>query len=132
MAKGNVINSHVTGNIKDVESNDSSHELNSLHVGGLSGVVSEGSFIINSFTTVNIELLPTFYRKKYSGGLVGELYAANISNSYALGNVNGGGGQAGGLVGVLTYGTIRDSYAKGNVSGNFCCRWSCWLEWQRP
>ena len=50
------------------------------------------------------------------GGLVGENYNGNISNSYSTGNVTGDKWYVGGLVGS-NYGTVSNSYSTGNVTG---------------
>jgi hypothetical protein len=50
------------------------------------------------------------------GGLVGENYNGNISNSYSTGNVTGEQ-EVGGLVGENNNGNISNSYSTGNVTG---------------
>ncbi|CAN1523786.1 Filamentous haemagglutinin, N-terminal [Methylophilaceae bacterium] len=54
------------------------------------------------------------------GGLVGDNYGGNIRNAYSSANVevNSAGSSAGGLVGHNQYGSISYSYATGRVSGN--------------
>jgi hypothetical protein len=51
------------------------------------------------------------------GGLVGENYNGNISNSYSTGNVTGED-NVGGLVGT-NEGTVSNSYSTGNVTGAY-------------
>ncbi|MFI4911806.1 MAG: GLUG motif-containing protein [Sedimentisphaeraceae bacterium JB056] len=51
------------------------------------------------------------------GGLVGQ-HSNTLSNSYALGNVQGSVAPVGGLVGWNEGGTITSCYAAGNVSSN--------------
>jgi flagellin-like protein len=50
------------------------------------------------------------------GGLVGDNYNGNISNSYSTGNVTGEQ-EVGGLVGENNNGNISNSYSTGNVTG---------------
>ena len=52
------------------------------------------------------------------GGLLGYGDSAQISNSYATGNVSGGqSADVGGLIGVAQNGTFESSYSTGAVSG---------------
>jgi len=51
------------------------------------------------------------------GGLVGDNYNGNISNSYSTGNVTGEQ-EVGGLVGKNDNGNISNSYSTGNVTGD--------------
>jgi hypothetical protein len=53
----------------------------------------------------------------YVGGVVGENYEGNISNSYSTGNVTGELDNVGGLAGS-NYGTVSNSYSTGNVTGD--------------
>ncbi len=53
----------------------------------------------------------------FVGGLVGYNMGGMVKNSYATGNVTGGGNGVGGLVGE-NIGTVENSYATGNVSGD--------------
>ena len=137
---GTVTNSYATGSVTGnpasldpsnyVTSNDSGESL-AGYVGGLVGI-NEGT-VSNSYANVTVT----------GGGQVGGLAGANrgcngctptftatISNSYALGNVNGGSinynasssssfnSSSGGLVGASEdYSAISNSYATGNVTG---------------
>ena len=84
----------------------------SSYVGSLVGWNSSNSTISNSYATAGVVSVG-------SGSLeIGGLVGANvgvISDSYATGNVSGGGNYVGGLVGADS-GTISDSYATGSVS----------------
>ena len=51
------------------------------------------------------------------GGLVGEIWFGEISESYVAGNVEGAGNNVGGLVGYMEMSEISESYATGNVEG---------------
>ncbi|MBS3817338.1 MAG: hypothetical protein KGY76_07230 [Candidatus Thermoplasmatota archaeon] len=81
-------------------------------VGGLVGLNVVGA-VNNSYAAGNV------YGKGYVGGLVGS-NAGNVTNSHALGDVEGlmeGNGYIGGLVGYNGY-RVENSYATGEVSGN--------------
>ncbi len=97
--EGSILNSYATGNITATNN----------YAGGLVGV-NEGS-ILNSYATGNVTAT-----NSYAGGLVGHNVnvTATITNSYAIGNVEGGR-EVGGLVGFNNVGTITNSYATGNV-----------------
>ncbi|MFA5746115.1 MAG: GLUG motif-containing protein [archaeon] len=98
-------NIYVTGEVSGVN-----------NVGGFSGYISF-SQISNSYSTSNISGI--------GGGFAGIIYGkstamnnddSNITNCYATGNVDSGGGFANFLLG----GTITDSYATGSVaSGDY-------------
>ncbi len=55
-----------------------------------------------------------------TGGLIGESYYSNISNSYVTGSVNGNkkNGHAGGLIGESEGDIISNCYVTGSVNGN--------------
>ena len=88
------------------------------YAGGLIG------YLGNSLSTVqNINLSYatgdiTVSSGSYAGGLVGYGYAnpANITNSFATGNVTSSGGYTGGLVGYVQNVNVSNSYATGNVA----------------
>jgi len=99
---GTITNCHATGVVSS-----------KFRGGGLVGGNIGGS-ITNSYATVAVGRAGST-----SGGLVGvngsdNMPKSTITNSYATGDVSGGGG--GGLVG-WNYGTITNSYAMGDVSG---------------
>ena len=85
-------------------------------LGGLVGTHDDGSAILVSYATGNIQGENGNDRV---GGLVGGSFGGFTRSSYALGDVNGGSGNdsIGGLFGGMTNNTVSDSYATGNVDG---------------
>jgi hypothetical protein len=99
--------------------NSSAHgNVSAYHcAGGLVGTMYYGSSIINSYAAGDV-----FVDINEAWGLVAtavwdEGYEVFITNSYALGTVNGNK-WVGGLVGYSEYSVIENSYAMGTVSGN--------------
>ena len=91
-------------------------------VGGLVGVNNTGATIEQSHASVDVSVTAlTTIAIGFTGGLVG-LNQGAIRQSFATGNVTGGG-SSGGLVGynlaVNGDATISQSYATGNVTGGF-------------
>ncbi|MFH0808261.1 MAG: Ig-like domain-containing protein [archaeon] len=84
-------------------------------IGGLIGyVISTGATSVNnSYAEVNL------YGTSYMGGLIGANERANVSNSYAAGNIFASGTDVGGLIGrdVTTAKIYENCYATGNVIG---------------
>jgi len=78
------------------------------------GLVSEmyHASITESYANVTVS------SNYYSGGFVGYIGHNTIENSYALGDVDGGSGNAGGFVGYAGYGTIKNSYSTGSVTAD--------------
>ena len=99
----NISSSHSTGNVIGLNN----------YVGGFVGY-NDYSSIENSYATGDVSADGDFV-----GGLVGtNSDGSSISDSYAIGNVNGVQ-SVGGLVGVNTSGSnIGNSYAIGNVTGS--------------
>ena len=100
-AIGNVTNTKITGD---------------GYAGGLVGRATGGSsHIRNSYATGDVEA----ENSSRHGGLVGRLEnTAEISNSFATGNVAISGRNAGGLVGHVLHGRVSNSYAIGSVKGS--------------
>jgi hypothetical protein len=82
--------------------------------GGLVGYAWGGGSIANVFVTGTVK------GGDASGGLVGNIFEGNISQSYAVVDVTGGK-YVGGLVGFLTWSNISNSYAEGNVTASGNC-----------
>jgi hypothetical protein len=103
---GYITRSFATGNVMDI----SGASMTSM--GGLVGYMLPGS-ITDSYATGSVT-----GKNVYTGGLVGCLNQASIENSFATGNVTNDyrGGNTGGLVG-MNVGSITDSWASGNVYG---------------
>ncbi len=98
------------GIIKNVEISGEVTASNT--VGGLVGSNYLGN-ITRVYANVNVNILGSFWN---AGGLVGQ-NSGKITESYAVGNVNGGA-NVGGLAGINTNaGEINNSYATGNVAG---------------
>lgn len=71
-----------------------------------------------SFANIGIES-PTIEAARYIGGLVGEGYAVNISQSYVKSATLTGERGVGGIAGFLRYGSsLTDSFATGRTLGN--------------
>ena len=89
--------------------------------GGIGGLVgtNDNSTISACYATGNVDSWEDWTGVNYSvGGLVGiTRNSSKISNSYAIGNVNGNN-MVGGLAGISISSTISNSYATGNVSGS--------------
>ncbi len=85
-------------------------------VGGLVGSLTDDATIKKSFATGSLTTLTTGSNAT-TGGLVGELASATISNSYASNTVSAQGDNVGGLVGT-SQGTalVYNSYAVGSVT----------------
>jgi hypothetical protein len=78
---------------------------------GLFGAIGAGGEVKN-VGVINVNITGN----SYVGGLVGDNYNGNISNSYSTGNVTGEQ-EVGGLVGENNNGNISNSYSTGNVTG---------------
>ncbi len=99
--KGNISNSHATGEVTD--------KSDGATAGGLVGI-ADGS-ITDSYATGNV------IAEEYVGGLAAQANKG-VSNCYAKGNVTGEE-YVGGLAGYTSYyKAIENSYAIGDVSGN--------------
>ena len=87
------------------------------YVGGLIG--SGGGTISNSYATGNVTSNSSYYDGGLGGigGLIGDAANSIITDSYAIGNVNGSY-NIGGLIGTSSNNTISGSYATGDVSYN--------------
>jgi len=101
---------YMTGSITDSYATGSVTGKNS-GMGGLVGYLNQAS-IENSFATGNVT---NDYRGGDTGGLVG-MNVGSITDSWASGNVYGGGTGTGGLAGVNA-GSITNCHATGNVQG---------------
>lgn len=99
--QGSISNSYATGMVHGGD-----HA-----VGGLVGASLGTSSISNSYATGQVSGAANDV-----GGLVGESYAT-ISNSYATGQASGSGINVAGLVGIQYSGSISQSYAIGAVNG---------------
>ncbi|MDE2163400.1 MAG: filamentous hemagglutinin N-terminal domain-containing protein, partial [Alphaproteobacteria bacterium] len=78
-------------------------------VGGLSGLA--GNNVTNSYATGAVTATANS-----AGGLLGEIDSGSVSNSFAMGSVNGNG-YVGGLIG-LAFTPVSDTYATGAVHGS--------------
>jgi PKD repeat protein len=96
---GMILNSYATGSVNGWED-----------IGGLAG--SNWATIICCYAAGNVT-----GTKEYVGGLVGYSLYGTVSNSYATGNVSGGG-YVGGLVGYNNKSGMDNSYSAGNVVGS--------------
>lgn len=114
-------NSHATGNVYGLED-----------IGGLVGYIDSSDEMIHSLNNVYAE--GDVYGQNDGdsdiyqiGGLLGEAYSIELTNSYAEGNVFVGQDEdnpendfhmsdVGGLVGYLGDSSVQNSYAEGNVS----------------
>jgi hypothetical protein len=85
--------------------------LGANDVGALGGSL-KFTEVINSY--VNGGLV---FGSQFIGGLVGNSYQGNVSNSYSIINVNGVN-SVGGLVGFNSYGKVLNSYSYSNVNGS--------------
>lgn len=98
-ASATISNSYASGKVS----------ANIGYAGGLVGQ-SSGAAIIGSHATGTVTANSSL------GGLVGST-DADVTNSYATGDVNGVGQNTGGLVGLASAGIISNSHATGNVAG---------------
>jgi hypothetical protein len=101
MLPGSITDSYATGSVTG----------KNVYTGGLVGCLNQAS-IENSFATGNVT---NDYRGGNTGGLVG-MNVGSITDSWASGNVYGGGTGTGGLAGVNA-GSITNCHATGNVQG---------------
>ena len=107
-----VVHSFAIGNVTNTKT-----EFVDSYSGGLVGRATGGSsHIRNSYATGDVEAENSWRH----GGLVGRLEnTAEISNSFATGNVATSGSGSGGLVGNITgNGRVSNSYAIGSVKGS--------------
>jgi len=105
---GDVVRVDVSGSVTAIGDG-----LNS-QVGGLAGSIAEsGSTIHQCSSTASV----TGTNGAYTGGLIGGLSEASVTQSFATGSVNGGWFQTGGFVGFGDKGSISDCYARGSVIG---------------
>jgi len=104
LSQGAIENVHVTGTVQGDE-----------RAGGLIAEHLVADAISRSSANVDVTS-----NNAMAGGLVAEMAAGTIVDSYATGDVTANSatlGWAGGLVGRLHAGTIENSYATGNVYG---------------
>lgn len=104
---GNVVQAHSTAEVTGT----------SQLIGGLIGQARFYGSVSDSYATGNVNASGAIN----VGGLIGQVRAVELSNSYATGAVSGGS-QVGGLVGFLdgfNGGKITASYASGVVSGGY-------------
>ena len=80
-------------------------------MGGLVGNAHLHSYILNSFTKVNVS------GESQIGGMAGVCYNSSVSQSGANGTVSGSLNSVGGLIGIASMSTIDTSYANCNVKG---------------
>jgi filamentous hemagglutinin family protein len=109
--KGGLVGANVGGTISNSYASGSITPSSNVQVGGLTGYNS--GIINSSYATISVT------GSQRVGGLVGKNdVGGSISNSYAIGTVDGGTGMyAGGLVGFNS-GSISLSYATGNVTNS--------------
>ncbi|MBI3671506.1 hypothetical protein HY249_01790 [Candidatus Azambacteria bacterium] len=86
-------------------------------VGGLIGYVIGGSTISNSYATGSVVINPSVSSYPVSGGLIGYMNGAIITNSYSIGSVSSFSIGAGGLIGASSFGTVNSSYWDTENSG---------------
>ncbi len=88
------------------------------NVGGLIGRAHSGSLIRLSTSSSEVRPFGTSGNRNQFGGLIGELHASTLQNSYAIGAVYGNN-RVGGLIGQFSSNSvIANSYSSGLVSGN--------------
>ncbi len=83
-----------------------------VSVGGLVGYARTGSLVKNSSTDCTI-----YGFGDYTGGLLGEMYAATIENSFSKGHIYSATSNTGGLVAYLSHGsTMLNCYSVAHVT----------------
>jgi len=101
----------VTGTVKNLGvTGYNVRNSGALRVGGVAGTLSDGGEITQCYATGN-----TVGEKGGAGGLVGVVFEATVTESYADADV--AGVAAGGLVQVLFAGTVSNCYTRGFVAG---------------
>ena len=98
-----ITGSHASGNVSNNGRGDGTGGL----VGSTGGSIDQ-SYATGSVTGIN--------GSGNVGGLVGEVSAASITNSYATGNVAADNSTVGGLIGGVSTATITNAYATGSVT----------------
>lgn len=121
------------GSVEVYDSRANGNVDGDINVGGFVGVIETSNtqiaIVSNAFSNGDVtSVIPLLSSSitggRATGGLVGEITGgANITNSYALGNVTSDFDYVGGLIGFVRAGSVRPanvngSYATGDVEGN--------------